>query len=450
MFGDTPPSAADLRTLGFDFSRTFGVELEFYSNDYSRDEMAANLSQSTGLEVTSLEYHDAHDDSMGWKIVSDGSLDDSEYRDDDGEYDCDNCEMNSSRCDNDCSEHCEPNESYSTRHGMELVTPGNADALRGTAGIADLWNVCKALNRTYPEVDSTCGLHVHSAAGDFKLPQFQQLARLYLKYEDTLDGLILPARRNGGNCHVRSLTDGYTGTAHEIVARIDSADSLYDICRNWRDRYTTLNLYSYEQHGTAEIRQHEGTTDFERILCWLILTQRILNASFGEPLTAADFADDTLPSLPALMDALQAPLQLRSYWQTIGDDYAEQYRRDLARREEVRIQQAEYEARRQARMREDERVQRLARREFAIVRQAVADETPPSFAPMPVRYPDRFRLAESVEAMTYNEMNAESIAENARLDAERNAARVIRAAEDRNWRHVARVERRERALCSAA
>jgi hypothetical protein len=41
-------------------------------------------------------------------------------------------------------------------------------------------------------------------------------------------------------------------------------------------RYMKLNCQSYEIHGTVEFRQHQGTTDGEKIVAWVVFTQMLV------------------------------------------------------------------------------------------------------------------------------------------------------------------------------
>ena len=62
----------------------------------------------------------------------------------------------------------------------------------------------------------------------------------------------------------------------------DYVRSIRDIAYAMDTRYMTVNLQSYVKYGTIEIRQHGGTTDFEKMEAWIILMYQLLDVAKQE------------------------------------------------------------------------------------------------------------------------------------------------------------------------
>ncbi len=69
-------------------------------------------------------------------------------------------------------------------------------------------------------------------------------------------------------------------------------------------RYHTINVAAYAAYGTIEIRQHQGTTSFEKIRTWVLLGQALLDdARRGESAKLPQrTVRDLLDSLGDLLD----------------------------------------------------------------------------------------------------------------------------------------------------
>lgn len=136
---------------------------------------------------------------------------------------------------------------------FELVSP----ILKGQDGLLQVKKVCEILNSLNVKVNKSCGLHVHHDAGDFRTNNFENLFWLYKKAETAIDSLVSRSRRNG-NTFCKTLRQKSFG-------------------RMRYDRYHKVNLTAYEDHGTVEFRQHNGTIDCNKITNWIQLTQLMVN-----------------------------------------------------------------------------------------------------------------------------------------------------------------------------
>ena len=57
-------------------------------------------------------------------------------------------------------------------------------------------------------------------------------------------------------------------------------------------RYCKVNLKSFRRHGTIEFRHHSGSTDFEKISNWIILTQAIVERAVNSRVVMKQGAED--------------------------------------------------------------------------------------------------------------------------------------------------------------
>ena len=195
-------------------SRKFGIEIEAYN--VNRSDLARELNR-VGIECHSEHYN--HDARPHWKIVEDSSV--------------------------------------RGVNAFELVSPPMA----GQDGIEQIKKVCQVLNNLNAKVNKSCGLHVHHNARQIKPQQVRNLVTLYKRSEDTIDSFMPESRRASNNHYCQSLKNV---TSESYFAGDGS-------------RYYKLNLASFHRHGTVEFRQHSGTVDAEKIINWVIFTQRMVD-----------------------------------------------------------------------------------------------------------------------------------------------------------------------------
>lgn len=223
----------------FNNTRTFGIEIEAYhpSNPAIIRDVVEGIN-ALGINCECQGYN--HNDLVGmWKIVSDSSLR--------GAY------------------------------TFELVSP----ILKGEDGFEQITKVCSVLNELGVRVNRSCGLHVHHNAADLTEAQINSAFASYRSNESLIDSIMPVSRRANDNCYCRSLRN----------ISISSWKS---------DRYFKLNYRAYLRHNTIEFRQHSGTTNSDKIINWIKLTQLILingknqsYADLNEFLTAVNF--DNVP-----------------------------------------------------------------------------------------------------------------------------------------------------------
>ncbi len=224
-------------------SRKFGVEIEFIGAD--RRTVAAALT-AAGIACEGEAYRRGV--SRVWKIVMDGSV----------------------------------------ANGWELVSP----PLSGAAGLAELEKACEALVGTGARVSRACGLHVHHDITDLDAPAIGRLFRGWRDNQGATDGLVAPSRRN--STWARPLM------ARE-VERIEALTSTdRDAVRSqlsYVDRYRSLNIEPFTRYGTVEVRQHQGSTNFQKIAAWIAFGQAFIAAAAAGPVAVASSTDDLVASL---------------------------------------------------------------------------------------------------------------------------------------------------------
>ena len=227
--------------MTFDNHRTFGVEIEFISplnmsntarhiNDYLADQ---------ALNVTTTHYSDSN--SRIWRLKPDGSV-------------------------------------GGGGHGMELVSP----VLQGDEGVRELELFLRAINRIEGvTVNSSCGLHIHVGISDWKIKQFRNLYKRYVKFESAIDNILPSSRRGNRNQYCRSTAKDFdwNGDLTDAFKAIQRCRTAQQIRRTIHGRYTKLNIQSFWKHGTIEFRHHSGTTNFEKVLHWLKIVMTMTKAA---------------------------------------------------------------------------------------------------------------------------------------------------------------------------
>ena len=236
----------------FDEERTFGVEIEFQGN---REEVA-RLMNAKGVRAYVEEYN--HTTKSYWKLITDASC------------------------------------------GYELVSP----PLKGREGLDQLKKACEALNEAGATVDISCGLHVHHDINDYNAKQIANIFAIYIKLEKTIDTLVPNSRRANNNIYCGSLFQGTTQQA--ILDKLRAVNSLEDIRRIWDTRYVKVNFQSYIKYGTIEFRQHSGTTQFDKIYNWILLTQQIVNMAATPVQKVYKAENDNLQSMRNVLRLIPA------------------------------------------------------------------------------------------------------------------------------------------------
>lgn len=215
----------------------FGIEIEFFgcSPRTVVDKMAA---KGIACEYEGYNHRDRTDGQ--WKIVTDSTV---------------------------CS------SGTGCGSGLELVSP----ILYGNDGLKALRKAVKALNEAGAKVDISCGVHIHHDATmkrKMGVGQLQNVGRIYSLHHDQIDSMLAASRREHGakSTWCKSLRGRYD----ELM----NANTLASFRGRIPGRYFAVNYEAYLDHGSIEFRQHQGSTDIEKIEQWLRFTGRLMSAAY--------------------------------------------------------------------------------------------------------------------------------------------------------------------------
>jgi len=176
----------------------------------------------------------------------------------------------------------------------------SAEAVSPILG-SDTLNQCttaaRALASAGATVNKQTGYHVHLGADHYGLNGIANLVVNWAIAHDTIAALVAPSRLNNGFCRPLSLLDAER-TAEQVrngrIANINGG------------RYYSLNLASYDRHGTVEIRLHHGTLNGSKIKAWAEFCNAMAELSkAGVLIEPSDLADaDRLNNLAGLLRGL--------------------------------------------------------------------------------------------------------------------------------------------------
>lgn len=214
----------------------FGIELEI-KTELSQDKIV-ELLKAEGLKAYKV-CSNIHSTKRGWKVVYDGSV----------------------------------------NNGWEIVSP----PLCGLDKFDEVAKVCKVLADIGATIDLQCGFHVHHDISDItNIQSIKNIYEIYSKFEDGVICNLIPSNRSMGYSHpitpymedlrtVKSLDELLD---HRKFGGRGDGNGHYGSCR-----YKTVNIRSYIKYGTVEFRHHEGTTNFEDIKYWVMLTHKIIETA---------------------------------------------------------------------------------------------------------------------------------------------------------------------------
>lgn len=159
-------------------------------------------------------------------------------------------------------------------NAIECVSP----VLKGQQGKSALKNAVDTLNMAHASVNRSCGLHVHIGAANLTDQQYANVFNNYYYLETLIDTFMAPSRRADNNqyCKTVAWLDGLTRAENPVEVR----RCMYG------DRYYKINAMSYQRHKTIEFRQHQGTTDYKKILNWVMFCGKLVEWSKKNRLTA--------------------------------------------------------------------------------------------------------------------------------------------------------------------
>ena len=167
---------------------------------------------------------------------------------------------------------------------IECVSP----VLTGKAGMKSLENCCKALNEANAQVNVSTGLHVHIGAQNLSDEAYVNVFKNYQKLESVIDTFMARSRRENNSQWCRSLQG-------KDFSLCTSKNDVYGVMSG--NRYYKVNACSYSRHRTIEFRQHQGSTDFEKISNWVNFCAKLVAWSKKNVLQTEVTSIDEIPFL---------------------------------------------------------------------------------------------------------------------------------------------------------
>jgi hypothetical protein len=152
----------------------------------------------------------------------------------------------------------------SSYSGIEIKSP----ILQGEDGFSELKKVFDLLNAERFWIDSTCGMHIHHDAPEYRenFDMTMRLVQSWFENQELIHNMVADYRLENDYCP--PWLDG-------DIDWINTEKS-FDSC----DR-NSLNVTSLHHHGTIEIRLHEGTMDYEEAESWIKFGQSFIDSVSG-------------------------------------------------------------------------------------------------------------------------------------------------------------------------
>lgn len=218
-----------------DQKRKVGIELEF--DAISRENLgnAIIAIREQGVDISIENYN--HNTRNYWKIVTDASL--------------------RGQC------------------PYELVSP----PLSPLEMAFQLQIILDAFNELEMSVNASMGFHIHHEAPRFSPKRLKYLVNHFVKNEANFDSIVSPSRRTSQWC---------ASNKRLLKTSINSQGVNDEI-----SRYHKMNLQCFSRYGTVEIRQHQATLNWVKIVNWLIFTQALVTRSYRK-VTETDGYDNPM------------------------------------------------------------------------------------------------------------------------------------------------------------
>jgi len=153
--------------------------------------------------------------------------------------------------------------------GVEVTSP----VLVGQTGFDELKSVVKLLNANEYFVDSDCGLHVHLDAPEFinNPDLIKKTVKSWMKNQELIHNMVSDSRIDNVYC-LPWLDEDFAHLERNL-------DEYYGLDETLRG---AINFGSLSHHGTIEIRQHEGTLNYEEIESWIKFCQAFIDSMTGK------------------------------------------------------------------------------------------------------------------------------------------------------------------------
>lgn len=184
--------------------------------------------------------------------------------------------------------------------GTRGVSAEAVSPILGAETLNQCTTAARALSAAGATVNKQTGYHVHLGVEHYGLNGIAQLVINWAAAHDTIGALVAPSRLNNGFCRPISLLDAERTAEQVRNGRVQNING---------GRYYSLNLASYDRHGTVEIRLHHGTLNGSKIKAWAEFCNAMAEAAkAGITLEPADHTTqnpaDRLNNLAGLLRGL--------------------------------------------------------------------------------------------------------------------------------------------------
>jgi Putative amidoligase enzyme len=150
----------------------------------------------------------------------------------------------------------------------EAVSPILTDATLGESITA-----ARALLRAGATVNRQTGYHVHLGAEHYGNEGIAALVRNWYTAAEAIGALVAPSRLNNRFCNHNLSAEVVDAWAESI-----RGGTISNRAANY-NRYLSLNLDSFDRHGTVEFRLHHGTLNGKKIQAWAQFCEAIATYS---------------------------------------------------------------------------------------------------------------------------------------------------------------------------
>ena len=146
--------------------------------------------------------------------------------------------------------------------GMEFASyPANGDNL-----FRNIQIVTETLNKYAAGVNTSCGLHVHLHVAKMNNTQRANIRNWWCIFEPIFFSIVSPSRRDNEYSQSVVRLENRGDDEYDDDDRDEDRD---EDGRTWQNtRYSALNLCALGEHGTYEVRLHQGTLNGEKIINW--------------------------------------------------------------------------------------------------------------------------------------------------------------------------------------
>ena len=153
----------------------------------------------------------------------------------------------------------------------------------------------RALLKAGATVNKQTGYHVHIGADHYGTDGIAATVRNWYTAADAIGALVAPSRLNNHFCN-HNLSDAIIDQWTENIRN----GNIRNISGT---RYLSLNLDSYQRHGTVEFRLHHGTLNGKKIQAWAEFCEAIATFSTAGGLLSSG-TGQRLNDINSLLDTL--------------------------------------------------------------------------------------------------------------------------------------------------